>query len=232
MERMNRPVLRSPKRVVIDTAGKWRELMLPERWGRGKGVTALAERWTTTDLPEVDALLASQPKTSGFQPTFGEVGDREIDLLLEGDAPGGRTLLVVMAIGDEPLGPTVEEAYFRSLHGDRLRGGLPPVEAMARLVFNIDAYTVRELRYRLLAQTAAALNEAEARGCRQAVLVLHEFRTPLTPMQVIGDQRSDIEEYVRKLTHRGATSAPGVLAGPIYNGAQLDLFVGRALVER
>ena len=231
MEAMDPPLLRSPKRVVIDTAGKWRELVLPARWGRGKGLTELASRWTTTALPEVDALLATQPSTAGFVPGEGEVGDPEIDLVLEGDAPGGKTLLVAVAVGDEPLGPTVDQALYRSLSEDRLRGGAPPVEQMARTVFNIEASLIGGLRYRLLQQNAALLRRAEARGCPQAVLLFHEFRSPLTPTKVKVEQRLDMEEYLRKVSHRGATSTPGLLAGPFFNGTKVNLFVGRALVE-
>jgi hypothetical protein len=226
-----KPVLRSPKRVLIDTAGKWRELVFRERWGRGKSITQLAERWTTSEVPEVDALLEGQPRTAGFSAAEGEVGDRELDLLIEGDAPGGRTLMLVMPVGDEPLGPSVEEELRRS-RGDRLRGGLPPVEHMAKRVFNIEASVLGELRYRLLSQTSALLQKAAERGCKQGVLVVHEIRSPLSPRQVVADQRGQLEAWVRKLTHRDATSEAGVLVGPIYNGTNVQLYFGRALVER
>lgn len=227
-----KPVLRSPKRVLIDTAGKWRELVLPERWGRGKGVTELAERWTTSELPEVDALLASQPLTSGFLPEEGWVGDREIDLLLEGVAPGGRTLLLGLPLADEPLGPTVEEERVRSHSSDRLRGGPPPIEGMAMRVCLIEASVLGTLRYRLLALTSTLLQKAEERGFAQAVLLLHELRWALTPRQVLADQQADVEAWIKKLTHRDARSQPGALVGPIYNGTQVKLFVGRAVFER
>jgi len=226
-----KPLLRSPRRVVIDTAGKWRELATPARWGRGKALTELATRWTTTEVPEVDALLASHAKTKGFTAAEGEVGDREVDLLLEGDAPGGRTLMVVVPIGDDGLGPNVEEAFNRSLTDDRLRGGYPPITYMAQRVFNVDPALVAALRYRLLEQASLLLQRAEARACKQAVLLFHELRSPLTPKQLMADQRADLDAFMQKLSHRGAQPVPGRLIGPAYNGTQVSLFAGRALVE-
>jgi hypothetical protein len=225
-----RPLLRSARRAVVDTAGKWRELVVAPRWGRYKAVTELAERWTTTDVPEVDALLASKNATSDFVAGEGLVGDRDLDLVIEGDAQGGRTLLAVLPVGCEPLGPTVDEERQRSLELDRLRGGEPPVDLMAHRVFSLDSSLVGELRFRLLAASAHLLREAEARGFAQAVLVLHEFRSPLTPPQVLADQLRDIDSYLLKLTHRGASTAPGTLLSTLPNGTKVTLFVGRAVV--
>ena len=229
--RTMKPLLRSPRRVLIDTAGKWRELAQPARWGRGKALTELAQRWTTTEVPEVDALLASHKKTAGFSAADGEVADREVDLMLEGDAPGGRTLLIAVALGDDSLGPDVEEAFHRSATSGRLRGGLPPITHMSQRVFNVDPAIVRALRYRFLEQSSLLLQRAEARGCAQTVLVFHEFRTPVTSKQVMADQRGDLEAFVQKLAHRGAQATPGKLIGPVVNATKVALFAGRALVE-
>jgi hypothetical protein len=226
-----KPLLRSPKRVVIDTAGKWRELAIPTRWGRGKALTELATRWTTTEVPEVEALLASHAKTKGFTATDGEVGDREVDLLLEGDAPGGRTLVVVVPIGDDALGPDVEAAFIHSSTHDRLRGGFPPITHMSQRVFNVDPALVAALRYRLLEQASLLLVRAEARACKQAVLIFHELRSALTPKQLMADQRADLDAFMQKLAHRGAQATAGKLIGPAFNGTQVALFAGRALVE-
>lgn len=227
-----RPLLRAPKRVVIDTAGKWRELSPPARWGRGKALTALAERWTTSDVPEVDALLASHKKTAGFSAAEGEVAHAEFDLMLEGDAPGGRTLLLAVPLGDDALGPNVEEAFLHSATNDRLRGGLPPITHMAQRVFNVDPAVLRTLRYRFLEQASLLLQRAETRGCAQAVLVFHELRSPLSPKQIMADQRGDLEAFMQKLAHRGAHATPGKLIGPVMNGTKAALFAGVALVER
>jgi len=227
-----KPLLRSTRRAVIDTAGKWRELAPPARWGRGKALTELATRWTTTEVPEVDALLASHAKTAGFCAAEGEVGDRDVDLMLEGDAPGGRTLLVVVPLGDEPLGLDVEQAFIRSATNDRLRGGHPPITHMARRVFNVDPAALRTLRYRFLEQASLLLQRAEARACKQAVLMFHELRSPLTPMQLMADQRADLDAFMQKAVHRGAQAAPGKLIGPVHNGTAVALFMGRVLVEK
>jgi hypothetical protein len=226
-----KPLLRSPKRVVIDTAGKWRELAAPGRWGRGKALTALATRWTTSDVPEVDALLASHAKTRGFAAAEGEVGEHEVDLLLEGDAPGGRTLVSVVPLGDDALGPDVEEAFVRSASGDRLRGGYPPITHMAHRVFNVEPSLLRTLRYRFLEQASLVLQRAEARECKQAVLVFHELRSAITPKQLMADQRGDLDNFMQKLAHRGAHATPGKLIGPVMNATNVLLFAGRALLE-
>jgi hypothetical protein len=227
-----KPLLRSPKRVLIDTAGKWREVAPPERWGRGKALTELAERWITTEVPEVDELLASHKKTAGFVAAEGEAGGRELDLVIEGDAPGGRTLLVVVPIAEDGLGPNVQEAFLRSATNDRLRGGVPPITHMAQRVFNVEPALVRALRYRFLEQCSRMLVRAEARGCAQAALVFHEIRTPLTSKQVMADQRADCDAFMQKLAHRGAQAAPGKLIGPAFNATKVLLFAGRALVEK
>ena len=224
-------LLRSPRRVVIDTAGKWRELAPRERWGRGKALTGLAVRWTTTEVPEVDALLESHAKTRGFTAAEGEVGDREVDLLIEGDAPGGRTLVVVVPIGEDALGLDVEQAFIRSATGDRLRGGYPPITHMSQRVFNVVPALVGKLRYRLLEQASLLLLRAEARPCKQAVLLFHELRSPLTPKQLMADQRADLDAFMQKLAHRGAQATAGKLIGPAFNGTSVGLFAGRALVE-
>jgi hypothetical protein len=226
------PTLRSPRRILIDTAGKWRELVVRTRWGHGKAITELAERWTTSDVPEVDALLASRDKTQQFVAGEGQVGDAEIDLLIEGQAAGGRVLIGVVPVGIEPLGRTIEEEQQRSLNEDRLRGGPPPTEAMARRVFNIESSIVGGLRWRLLGPNAVLLREAEARGCAVAVFIIHEFRSPLTPPQVYADQLADIQSYLLKLAHRGADTDSGRLLGPFMNATKVPLYVGRAVHQR
>jgi hypothetical protein len=222
---MNEFTIRSPRRALIDTAGKWRQLVHPERWGRGKPLTELAQRWTTSSVPEIDALLANHPSTRGFVAEEGEAGRDDVDLYVR----GGGTMLGVVGIADLPLGPTVAEELLRSAAKDRLRGGKPPVENMARNVFLVEASVLGELRYRLLAANAALLEEAAARGCTQAVLVFHELRSPTTPRQIAADQIGALGDYLRKLSHRDASHEVGRLAGPLHNAKNLALFAGRAL---
>ena len=63
--------------------------------------------------------------------------------------------------------------------------------------------------------------------------MIHEFRTPLTPLQLIADQVTAVDEYVRRLSHRAAGVADaGVLAGPMAEPSGVALYFGRARVDR
>jgi hypothetical protein len=102
---------------------------------------------------------------------------------------------------------------------------------MAHRVFNIDPALVRGLRYRFLEQASHLLQRAEARACKQAVLLFHELRTQITPKQLMADQRGDLDAFFQKLAHRGAQAVPGKIIGPVLNGTKVALFAGRAVVE-
>jgi len=217
-------VLRSQKRVVIDTAGKWRQLVLAARWGVGRSVTALAERWTTSEIPEVMALCQSHPKTHGLRLDEGWVPAGELDLAVIGEAAGGKTLLAPLALADEPLGPTVDEALLESR--PQRRGLPPPVEQAANDVFGVPAGVIGSLRWRLLQVSAAALSEARARGCTQALLVLHVLRSPSAPPRLSHEQSRDVEEYLRRLSHGAASAKPGALAGPLPPHGAVAFFAG------
>lgn len=225
---MNRPVLRSTRRALIDTVGKWRQLVPRERWGRGKPIALLAERWITSELSEVDALLASRQPTSGFVADEGQVVLPDLDLVVWGRASGGATLLGVLPLSDEPLGPTVDEAFGQWRQHHRQLGAGSPVEQRAQTVFGVPWHVIHDLPHALLQGCAAVLREAAARSCAQAVLIVHELRTPLVPAQLVGDQVAAVEGFVRRLLH-GESAAPGVLVGPLER-ANLQLYLGRAVI--
>jgi hypothetical protein len=219
-------VLRSKKRVLIDTAGKWRQLVLAERWGVGRSVTALAERWTTSEVPEVAALCESHKKMRGLRFDEGWVAAGELDLVVVGEAPGGKTLLAPLALADEPLGPTVDEVLPESQ--PEHRGLPPPVEQASLAVFGVPASVIGTLRWRLLQASAAALSEARARDCKQALLLLHVLRSPIAPQSLAHEQTRDVEEYVRRLSHGAAAAKPGHVAGPLPPRGAIAFFVGVA----
>ena len=159
-------VLHSPKRVRVETAGQWRPLAAPGRWGRGKALTELAERWTASELPEIDALLASHEATRGFVAAEGWVALPELDLLMAGQAAGGATLLGALPLADEPIGPTVGEVVEAAKYALR-RHPSPPSEEWAQLVFRAPAVLLRALPHRLLAASAALIDEARAQTPRR-----------------------------------------------------------------
>ncbi len=225
---MNEIAFRSPKNVLIDTVGRWRELA-PREWGRGRPLTELAGRWLTSDVPEVDALLESKQVTSGFVAEEGRVRLPDLDLIVVGRAAGGRTVVAALPLADDPLGPTVDESLQQLVRGRY--AGVPRAEQMSRSVFGVPSSAIGALRLRLLSVTWALLAEATARDCVQAVLVLHELRSHLSPGQVVATHAADVDAYLRRLSLDDVSAAqPGILAGPLPHAGTTALFLGKVVV--
>ena len=178
-----------------------------------------ANAWLGVDgLPaELAELLNSHQLTRGFQPELAVpelvtrlddfAGEhRNHDLVVLGEAEGGRTLLAIEAKADESFGNHTVETYLElctkraddyqaKVEAARTTGGRMPrrsnararVEQLSAAVFGPapDDQPVAEsalpVRYQLLTAVAGALIEARHRDCDQAVLVVHEFLSEPDP---------------------------------------------------
>jgi hypothetical protein len=189
-----------PRRSAMESARAW----LDDR--RGPVVPA-----------EIAELLDSHRSTRAFRPelatpelvtrldAFG--GEhRNHDLVVVGDAKGGRTLVAIEAKADESFGDHTVAGYLdvcakhdkdyparveaAQLAGKRLprpSNARARIEQLCAALFGPApankpvAMVAKPLRYQLVTALAGALIEAQARNCAQAVLVVHEFLSDADP---------------------------------------------------
>jgi hypothetical protein len=121
-------------------------------------------------------------------------GRRNHDVLVLGSAGGRRTVIGVEAKADETLGETL---------GDYGTGETPGAAERLRLVTRAiagrtpaDDATLHNLRYQLFSGIAGTLAAARERDARQAVFVVHEFRTPLTDDAKLAADLADLERFL------------------------------------
>ena len=87
---------------------------------------------------------------------------------------------------------------------------------------------VPQLRYQLLTATAAVLAEAERRASERAVLIVHEFVTPLTLPERRDRNAADLDRFLATALDREGHLGAGNIAGPILVKGAPTLYVGKA----
>ena len=93
---------------------------------------------------------------------------------------------------------------------------------------NRTGRNVQQLRYQLLTATAAVLEEAKRQSSARAVLIVHEFLTPLTLSETRERNAADLDRFLAIALDRQGHLAPGDVAGPILVKGPPTLYVGRA----
>jgi len=240
----------------ITTLEEWQQLAPPKsahHWVTGRSAKEVARAWlSATGLAypsEVQAALAGHPKFGPllswdcepeaklpFDSFPGE--PRNSDLLVSAVDSLGAYVLAVEAKADETYGETVADAFVAALERgikNPRSNGIARIQGLASFLFRAraDSPKVGGLRYQLLTACAGAAAEATRRRAPRAVMLVHEFVTPLT--QDINHDRNT-EDLLRFLHRLGGKSVEGFKGGQLYGpfslpGAfGLELYVGK--VER
>ena len=175
-------------------------------WKPGRSAYCTAEAWLSGAAPRsLRALLDRVPDLAGLeveravveeQTSFDHLrgGRRNHDVLVLGSAGGRRTVIGVEAKADETLGQTLAEYGTDATPGAAQRLELV-TRAVARRTPAEDAQ-LGALRYQLFSAVAGTLAAARERDARQAVLVVHEFRTPLTDDAKLAANHADLARFL------------------------------------
>jgi hypothetical protein len=175
-----------------------------------------------------------------FVTSLPEVGEgRNHDLVLEGEAAGGRVLIAVEAKADEKFGPRIGKYWAEKREQRSAPGGTPSraperIEALLALLAGPEANPAQEpwirIRYQLVTAAVGALLEAQARKASLAVLAIHEFQTSETDEDNLARNAADLEAFLGALRLLPAPPVqPGKLYGPWHSpGSPIPLLVGKA----
>jgi hypothetical protein len=175
-------------------------------WKPGRSAYATAEAWLSGAAPRsLRAVLDRAPDLAGLQieraiveeqTSFDHLrgGRRNHDVLVVGSAGGRRTVIGVEAKADETFGQTVAE-----YGADATPGAAERLELLTRALAGrtlADDPALGALRYQLFSAIAGTLAAAKERDARQAVFVVHEFRTPLTDDARLAANHADLERFL------------------------------------
>ena len=198
----------------LTTIDQWHRFAPPKRdihWKDGRSAKENARAW-----------LDAAP---GLQPDIAQI------LVAEDDH--GPVVIAIEAKADETFGNELANQYQRARAA---RASNPPSKAVARIEALLDRFAldieqrhVPQLRYQLLTATAAVLAEANRRSSERAVLIVHEFVTPLTLPERRERNAADLDRFLATALDREGHLAPGDVAGPILvQGRFPTLYVGKA----
>jgi hypothetical protein len=237
----------------------WRAWSPPKdlkHWRPGRSAVELARAWFTAETPRIPpefaALLASSPLLAGLGGLKGvpehvtslpEAGEgRNHDLVLEGEAAGGRVLIAVEAKADEKFGPRIGKYWAQTREERSAPGGTPSraperIEALLVLLAGPEVLPTQDpwnrIRYQLLTAAVGALLEAQTRKASLAVLAIHEFRTSETDENSLDRNAADLEAFLAALgLLPAAPMQPGILYGPWQSPEiPIPLLIGKATYD-
>lgn len=224
-----------------------------EHWQDGRSAKELANAWISGSGPAaLIALLNLAPATASLridravaeaQTAFDRWpgGKRNHDLLVTGEALGGRVTIGLEGKADETFGQTLKSYAGASQRlidqGKATNAHLRLDELTTALagVTSSEAHELLPLRYQLFSAVAGTLAAAE-RDSTQAVFVVHEFITEKTDARLRAGNAAALSAFVARLF---ATPPPGSesswLLGPFHVPAErwthLPLWIGKIATE-
>ena len=233
----------------LNTIEKWHQLAPPKsviHWKDGRSAKENARSWIAAApnlQPDVAQALENYPGIGPLRrwsaepeariPIDGFPGEQpNIDLLLVADDDRGPLVIAIEAKADEPFG---DKLATRRRSAESTLADKPHSKALARVDklinrFGLDFQQrhVSHLRYQLLTATAAVLEEAKRRSSERAMLIVHEFVTPLTEQGKRKRNSTDLNNFLSAAFGYGGQLSPGGVAGPFRIESALSLYVGKA----
>lgn len=233
---------------LLTSIDEWRQFASPKldnHWKDGRSAKENARVWiaATPHLqPDVARALENCPDIGPLRCWSAEPEARipidrfrgeqpNIDLLLVAEDDRGPMVVAIEAKADEPFGDMLAD---RRRRAEAILASNPRSKALARVDELIDRFGldfqqshVPQLRYQLLTATAAALEEAKRRSSKQAMLIVHEFVTPLTDQGKRERNSSDLNHFLSAAFGYGRQLTPGGVAGPFRIESALSLYVGK-----
>jgi len=220
-----------------------------EHWQDGRSAKELAKAWISGRGPAaLISLLDRQPATAGFriecavaeaQTAFDRWpgGKRNHDLLVNGQAAGGRTVIGLEGKADESFGQTLTSYMAGAMRRiDRNEATNAP-QRLKELTVALAGSTVDtepelgKLRYQLFSAIAGTLAAAEPTRS-QAVFVVHEFITDKTTDALHAANEEALAAFVERVfAARPPAGEASWLMGPLHvpaeRWADLPLWVGK-----
>ncbi|MYD72462.1 MAG: hypothetical protein F4W89_17210 [Acidobacteria bacterium] len=233
----------------LTTLDQWRLACFdgPKRphWRDGRSAKENARTWleAAPDLqPDIAKVLAAcrdigplrrwhaEPEVLIKIDTFR--GPPNIDLLVVAEDDHGPIVIAIEAKADECFGEKLAGQY-QHAREERIRNSrsnaVARIEALLdRFALDIKRSHVQQLRYQLFTATAAVLAEAQHRSSARAVLIVHEFVTPLTFPEKRERNAADLDRFLATVLDREGHLAPGQVAGPFFVQGAPALYVGKA----
>jgi hypothetical protein len=219
----------------------WKKLALPRR-GRWKGTTPyeFADSWLTGGGPgALRLVLDGAEATSGFEIEQGTAaaktrfdefgGPSHQDLLLVGEARGGRTVVAVEGRIDEGFGPTLQGYKREFTRKVAQKQNTKAPERLRSLTTSLAGWEVADnasrlrLRYQLFTATAGALAAAVDAEADQAVFCLHELRRDSADQEAQARNEGDLRDFLHVVfgVHAKA-DADSWLVGPMHAQPRSD----------
>jgi hypothetical protein len=221
---------------LISSMREWQQFAPPKgenHWVEGRSACEIARAWCGTGqtaMPrELRVLLDSRPETRDmvvevvepekkirFDKRKGE--PRNADLAFVGHVGNRRIAVTVEAKADEPFGSTVEEtmkAARKRLAENPRSGGVGRVEDLIASLLPPGNGQAEALRYQLLTAVAGTLAYARDEKADLAVLIVHEFVTPLTSDELHEENEKAYRRFLMRLGGGSdVTAASASLEGP------------------
>ena len=155
-----------------------------------------------------------------------------IDLFIHGEDNRGPVVIAIEAKADEPFGNKLDRQYRvagAALASSCRSKAVARIEALRdRFALDLRQHPVPQLRYQLLTVTAAVLDEAARRASGRAVMIVHEFVTPLTVQKNRERNANDLDCFLATAFGHKRPLPPGHVAGPLYIKGAPALYVGKA----
>ena len=210
-------------------------------WLEGKGVLPSELNIALIGHPAFGPVFSWHAEPEMKLPFDGFAGEtRNTDLSVHAQDAHGEYLIAVEAKADEPfsdtVGKTLEDALERYLK-NKNSNGVNRIQALAQSLVGArapDDPLITELRYQLFTGCAGALCEADRRGYKRTLFLVHEFVTNLTVDENHRRNAADLDLFLHRLSHGGTESIKnGEIHGPFeVPGAPLlsnpgFLFIGK-----
>jgi hypothetical protein len=192
----------------------------------------LARAWTGERGPEtLRALLDTVTGTAGFEPELGVVekrtdfdefgGPRNHDLLLVGEAAGGKTVVSIEGKVDETFGQTIEQyrgAARRKIGRNQNTHMLDRLQGLTQAIGGWDAGADPRrlaLRFQLFSAVAGTVAAAVDEGADQAVLCIHEFDTRQAKAAKQEQNEADLFDFLGVVFGERPRREGSWIAGPL-----------------
>ena len=234
---------------TLTTVDEWRRFAPPKRsnhWKDGRSAKENARAWIDAAPymhPDIAEVLADCPEIGPVRSWTAEPEMRcaidefrgeqpNIDLLLLIEDDRHSAVVAIEAKADEPFGRLLADQYRAARTA---LAGNPRSKAVARIDALLEQFAIEpgerhrtRLRYQLLTATAAVLAEARHRSAELAVLLVHEFVTPLTTAENRERNATDLQRFLDIALEHPVRIAPGHVVGPVLVDAAPTLYVGKA----
>jgi hypothetical protein len=209
---------KSPDQWVDDRSAK----EVARAWLAGKGVLPSEVNIALNGHPAFGPVFSWHAEPEAKLPFDGFAGEaRNTDLSVHAQDAHGEYLIAVEAKADEPfsytVGKTLEDALERFLQ-NKSSNGINRIQALTQALVGARAPgepPVSNLRYQLFTGCAGALCEADRRGYKRTLFLVHEFVTSRTVDENHRTNAADLDLFLHRLSHGAIQSIKhGEIQGP------------------